>query len=197
MITDDLIENLFGSIDPDKVKVFKLNKDEAEKLEGRSLFDVIKYLRDKEEKNHDDSESEPEKSVLVGDDEERTKVYENEDKMEETFKPAWGIIRNDSNNKDYVSLIVTAPFAIKESVKVSVSKDSENPKGYAVTVKWNNSKIPVVAGTFKLKESDQMTILGFKKIDKKSAKVTYQDGCFIISVKQISEKESDIFTFGM
>lgn len=197
MITNDLIGNLFGGIDPDKVKVFKLNKDEAEKLEGRSIFDVIKYLRDKEEKNHDDSDSEPEKSVLVGDDEERTKVYEKEDKMEETFKPAWGIIRNDSNNKDYVSLVITAPFAIKESVKVSVSRDSENPKGYAVTVKWNNAKIPVVAGNLKLKETDQLTILGFKKIDKKTAKVTYQDGCFIISVKQISEKESDIFTFGM
>ena len=111
-------------------------------------------------------------------------------------QPEWGVVtKNLPDGKISTTIIVVAPFAVPKSIcaKFDIGED----KLYTVSIDFENNVIPVVSGNITTNKHEYLHITNFKRIDKKSVKISYNiNGCFEISFCQLSSEQSG-FSFGL
>lgn len=178
MFLDELKE-LF----PQNAKIISID---PKRFDGLTLGEVISKLN---EENRINSPKSTEEDI---DSEKNNPIDIDDGKF---IEPRWGIMTSDKS-KGVVTLVITAPFADQKSIKISVSKTNDG-RTYNVTAIWSNHNIAFNCGNIKVKETDSITICGFKKLDKKRCSVRWENGNYILTLAQIPEKEQESFSFGI
>ena len=91
---------------------------------------------------------------------------------------------------------ILAPYLNRKTLSVTFKKYDDQ---YCLNVKWENLPDPTkdkdtVYCSFRVSEDGNLTINGFKKIDKKTCTVDYIDGIIEIMFKEMPAKNEDQFT---
>lgn len=110
-------------------------------------------------------------------------------------EPEWGITtKNLGDGKIATTIIVVAPFAVPKSICVKF--DIVRDKVYGVKIDYDNTTFPMSGGNIDLRKHDSLRIENFKRIDKKSVEITYNNGCYHINFCQVDNDKTG-FTVGL
>lgn len=110
-------------------------------------------------------------------------------------EPEWAITtKNLGDGKIATTIIVVAPFAVPKSICAKF--DMIEDKVYGVKIDYDNTVFPTCGGNLDLRKHDSLRIGNFKKIDKKSVEITYNNGCYQINFCQVNNDKSE-FTMGL
>ena len=110
-------------------------------------------------------------------------------------EPEWTITtKNLEDGKIATTIIVVAPFAVPKSICVKF--DILEDKLYGVKIDYDNTTFPVSGGNIDLRKHDSLRIENFKRVDRKSVEITYNNGCYYINFCQVNNDKVG-FTVGL
>ncbi len=164
-------------------------------MEFESFEDVLKFIEDYANgkiSSVDEKECNNSKPVK---EEKKTVKIEDTDKITNLDKQYSITTTNLLGGDKLHKICILAPFLNRKTLEASFKKYDDQ---YCLNVKWENSKDPAKNTTycsFKVSKTGNLTINGFKKINKKSCVIDYTDGIIEISFKEVVSKSEDQFTF--
>lgn len=152
------------------------------------FLDSLKNNKFKPETEHSESNSDTTKKIKISEDN-----FSDDDIP--YHEPEWTITtKNLEDGKIATTIIVVAPFAVPKSICVKF--DIIADKVYGVKIDYDNTTFPVSVGNIDLRKHDSLRIENFKRIDKKSVEITYNNGCYYINFCQVNNDKTG-FTVGL